>query len=68
VQALYISDASSIGKVFFTGTINIILITFTVLSIVLVVWTQMKGRAMERQEEQVSASAADQLATADKTE
>ncbi|MGI9355650.1 MAG: tripartite tricarboxylate transporter permease [Rhizobiaceae bacterium] len=40
VQALYISDATSIGRVFFTGTINILLITLTVASIVLVALAQ----------------------------
>jgi putative tricarboxylic transport membrane protein len=49
VQALYISDASSIGNIFFTGTINIILISLTVLSIVLAVWTHKKDRAKKRE-------------------
>ncbi|MGI9422895.1 MAG: tripartite tricarboxylate transporter permease [Hyphomicrobiaceae bacterium] len=40
VQALYIADATSVGRVFFTGTINIILITFTIVSIALVAWAQ----------------------------
>ncbi len=48
VQALYISHASSIGSVFFTGTINIILIAVTVLSVGLVVLTRLKDRARER--------------------
>lgn len=48
VQAMYISDATSVWNVFFTGTINIILITLSVLSIVLVVWTRRRDRMMAR--------------------
>jgi len=48
VQALYISNASSIGDVFFTGTINIVLIAVTVLSVALVVVTRFRDRARER--------------------
>jgi putative tricarboxylic transport membrane protein len=48
VQAMYIADASSIGNVFFTGTLNIILITITVLSISLVLWARWRDRAQER--------------------
>ncbi len=48
VQALYISDASSIGRVFFTGTVNIIFIALSVLSISFVVWTRRRERAQER--------------------
>ena len=48
VQALYISNASSIGRVFFSGTVNIILITITVLSIALVAWTRLRERTRGR--------------------
>ncbi len=48
VQAMYISDATSIGNVFFTGTVNIILITVTVLSISLVAWARWKSQKDER--------------------
>ena len=48
VQSLYLADATSIGRIFFTGTVNIILITFTVLSIFLAVWTSRRDRAKER--------------------
>ena len=48
VQSLYIAHASSIGSVFFTGTINIMLIAITVLSVGLVVLTRFKDRARER--------------------
>lgn len=48
VQSLYISNASSVGEVFFTGTINIILITITVLSIGLVGMTRFKEWSRER--------------------
>ena len=49
VQALYIADASSVGKIFFSGTINIILITLTILSVALAVWTNRRDRAKERE-------------------
>jgi putative tricarboxylic transport membrane protein len=48
VQSLYIARASSIGDVFFTGTINITLIVITVLSVGVVVLTRFKDRARER--------------------
>ena len=48
VQALYIAEATSIGRVFFTGTVNIILIALTVLSIALVVWSRRKDQAQAR--------------------
>ena len=48
IQALYIADATSIGNVFFTGTINIMLIALTVVSISLVIWTRRRDRAQER--------------------
>ena len=54
VQALYISNASSIGSVFFTGTLNIILIAVTVLSVSLVAW----GRFREWQRDRAGDSLA----------
>lgn len=48
VQALYISNASSIGSVFFTGTINIILITVTILSIAFVGLARFKEFQRDR--------------------
>ncbi|MBS27461.1 MAG: C4-dicarboxylate ABC transporter permease, partial [Alphaproteobacteria bacterium] len=56
VQAMYISDATSVWNVFFTGTINIILITLSVLSIVLVVWTRHRDRAKGREGAAVGGS------------
>jgi putative tricarboxylic transport membrane protein len=56
VQALYISHASSIGSVFFTGTINIVLIAITALSVFLVVLTRFKDRARERAGEPLEAA------------
>lgn len=60
VQAMYIADATSVWNVFFTGTVNIILIALSVLSIAFVVWTQR----VERVQKRASASAKDQLADA----
>jgi TctA family transporter len=48
VQALYISNASSVGQVFFTGTINLILIALTVISIFFVARLRFKDRQRER--------------------
>lgn len=48
VQALYIADATSIGNVFFTGTVNIILITLSVLSIAFVIRSNRRDRAQKR--------------------
>jgi putative tricarboxylic transport membrane protein len=48
VQAMYISDATSVWNVFFTGTINVILITLSVLSIVVVVWSRQRDRVLAR--------------------
>lgn len=55
VQALYISNASSIGNVFFTGTLNLILISITVLSILLVLWTRYKDYTRDRANNQLEA-------------
>jgi putative tricarboxylic transport membrane protein len=55
VQAIYISKASSVGSVFFSGTINIILIAMTVLSVSLVVLTRLRDRARERAGESLQA-------------
>lgn len=48
VQAMYLSDATSVGRVFFGSTVNIILIAVTVFSIAFVAWTRRKERAQER--------------------
>ena len=50
VQAMYISDATSILNVFFTGTINLILIALTVVSVGLVIWTRQRDRRLAREE------------------
>lgn len=55
VQSLYISNASSVGWVFFTGTINIILISITALSIFLVALGRYKDRARTRAGEPIEA-------------
>ena len=47
VQALYISDALGVGKVFFTGTVNIVLIALSALSIGFVFWTRRRERLKE---------------------
>ncbi len=57
VQAMYMSDASSVFNVFFSGILNIILITLSVLSIAFVVWTQRQDRAEERAQERAKERA-----------
>jgi putative tricarboxylic transport membrane protein len=49
IQALYISDALGVGKVFFTGTINISLIVLTIVSVGLVAWSRRKDAIQERE-------------------
>jgi putative tricarboxylic transport membrane protein len=44
VQAIYISKASSVYDVFFTGYINIILIIMSVLSVSFVIWSNKRQR------------------------
>jgi len=63
VQAMYISDATSVWNVFFTGTVNLILIALSVLSIAFVVWTRRKDKIAARKK-----TAAAQSAMADETE
>ena len=55
IQALYISDAIGIGKVFFTGIINISLIVLTIVSVGLVVWTRRKDQIQERESASVKS-------------
>ena len=50
VQAMYISDATSILNVFFTGTINLILIALTVVSVGLVIWTRQRDHRLARED------------------
>lgn len=47
VQAMFLADATSIGRVFFGSTVNMILIALTVLSLAFVIWTRRKERANE---------------------
>ena len=47
IQALYISDAVGVGKVFFSGIINISLITLTVVSVSLVAWSRWKDKIQQ---------------------
>ena len=55
VQSLYISHASSVANVFFTGTVNIILISVTVLSIALVAFSHLRDWARDRAGEPLEA-------------
>jgi putative tricarboxylic transport membrane protein len=55
VQSLYISNASSVGAVFFSGTVNIILITVTILSVSLVALARFKDRARIRANDPLAA-------------
>jgi putative tricarboxylic transport membrane protein len=61
VQALYISKASSVGQVFFTGTVNLILIAVTVLSIFFVARTRFKDRLRERADAALEGPVGDQV-------
>ena len=47
VQATYMSDASSVFNVFFTGAVNLTLIVLIVLSVGFVAWTRWKEGAEE---------------------
>ena len=44
VQALYISDAVGVGKIFFSGIINITLISLSVISILAVAFSRFKAQ------------------------
>jgi putative tricarboxylic transport membrane protein len=47
VQAMYVADATSVGNVFFSGTLNIILIALSIISVALVVVAQSKERSQK---------------------
>ena len=47
VQALYIADARGVGTIFFSGTINIILITLSIFSVSAVAISRMRSRKKE---------------------
>ena len=55
IQALYISDAIGVGRVFFTGTINITLIAVSIFSVAFVVWTRRRDQAQERENASVGS-------------
>jgi putative tricarboxylic transport membrane protein len=57
VQAMYISDATSVWNVFFTGTVNLILIGLSVLSIAFVIWTRHKDKIADREQAVTSQTA-----------
>jgi putative tricarboxylic transport membrane protein len=48
VQSMYLSDATSYGRVFFGSTVDIVLIVLTVLSVGCVLWTQIKESKQAR--------------------
>ena len=48
VQAMFLSDATSVGRVFFGSTVNIVLISATILSVAFVAWSRRKEQAQER--------------------
>ena len=47
VQALYISDARGVGTIFFSGTINIILISLSIFSVSAVAISRMRSQKKE---------------------
>jgi putative tricarboxylic transport membrane protein len=53
VQAMFLSDAKSVGTIFFGSTVDIILISATVLSVAFVAWSRRSGRGQEDAEEPV---------------
>lgn len=55
VQSLYISNATSVGQVFFTGTVNLILIALTAISIGVAALAHFKERGRNRSGEPVEA-------------
>lgn len=55
VQSLYISHATSVGHVFFTGTVNLILIALTALSIGVAAMAHFKERGRKRSGEPIEA-------------
>jgi putative tricarboxylic transport membrane protein len=55
VQSLYISHATSVGHVFFTGTVNLILIALTALSVGVAAMAHFKERGRKRSGEPVEA-------------
>ena len=55
VQAMYLADATSVGRVFFGSTVNVVLIALTVFSVAFVAWTRMRERAQQRTNEPVEA-------------
>ncbi|GIS16322.1 MAG: hypothetical protein CM15mP117_17540 [Alphaproteobacteria bacterium] len=48
VQALYISDALGVGKIFFSGTINITLISLSVISVSAVAISRIRARKLAK--------------------
>ena len=50
VQAMYIANATSVTRVFFSSTVDIILIALTVASVAFVVWQRRRDSARDRAE------------------
>jgi putative tricarboxylic transport membrane protein len=53
VQAMFLSDAKSVGTIFFGSTVDIILISATVLSVAFVAWSRRRERVQEDADEPV---------------
>jgi putative tricarboxylic transport membrane protein len=58
VQSMYLSDATSYGRVFFGSTVDIVLIVLTVLSVGWVLWMQIKEKKQARTNKAVEGSSA----------
>jgi putative tricarboxylic transport membrane protein len=53
VQAMFLSDAKSVAVVFFGSTVDIVLISATILSIAFVAWSRRRERLGEDADEPV---------------
>jgi putative tricarboxylic transport membrane protein len=56
VQSMYLSDATSYGRVFFGSTVDIVLIVLTVISLAWILWAQLEERKQARTNKAVEVS------------
>ena len=58
VQSMYLSEATSYGRVFFGSTVDVVLIVLTLLSVVGVLWSKIKENRQARTDNAVEPSSA----------